>query len=253
MQQPYPMQPQGYGPPPAPYASPVVAVGDTDRMTVDDVVVRTVGLLALTVLSGALAWVLVPDTFMTAAWIGGALVGLGIGLFISFKRITSPPLFLAYAVAEGVFVGLFSKFYEQRYPGIVLEAAIGTLAIFTVMTMLYHFGVIRNSPRFARGVISAMIGLFAIIMVNFGLSLFGVQTGIRGDSNGGGGTLAIVFSLVVIVVASLTFILDFDLIEKSVAAGAPKAMAWTCAFGLLVGLIWVYIEVVRLLGYLRGR
>lgn len=247
------MSTQGYEQPPAPYASPVVATSDTDRMTIDDVVVRTVGLLALTALSGAAAWVLVPPSLTGPVWIAGALLGLAIGLIITFARISSPPLFLLYAVAEGVFLGMFSKVYESRYGGIVLQAAIGTLVIFLVMSALYRFGVIRNSPRFARGVTAAMIGIFTIILINLGLSLFGVHTGLRGDGQGGGSWFAILFSLAVIVVASLTFILDFDLIEKSVAAGAPRSMAWTCAFGLLVGLIWVYIEVVRLLGYLRGR
>lgn len=215
-------------------------------MTIDDVVVRTVGLLALTALSGALAWVLVPPALTGPVWIAGALVGLAIGLVITFARISSPPLFLLYAVAEGVFLGMFSKVYESRYGGIVLQAAIGTLVIFLVMSALYRSGAIRNSPRFSRGVTAAMIGIFTIVLINLGLSLFGVHTPLRDGS-----LFSILFSVAVIVVASLTFILDFDLIEKSVAAGAPKSMAWTCAFGLLVGLIWVYIEVVRLLGYLR--
>jgi uncharacterized YccA/Bax inhibitor family protein len=232
----------------------VEAVGGTDRMTVDDVVVRTVGLLLVTVISAAVAWNAVPDQWLGAVWIGAAMVGLVIGLVISFARLTNPALILAYAVVEGVFVGLFSKVFEDRYHGIVLQAAIGTLGVFTVMTLLYRFRVIRNTPRFQRGVLGAMGGIFILILVNWLLNVFGgPNLGLRGDAAGGGTPLAIIFSLVVIVVASLTFILDFDLIEQSVRAGAPKSTAWTCAFGLLVGLIWVYLEIVRLLGYLRGR
>jgi uncharacterized YccA/Bax inhibitor family protein len=231
------------------YPPPVVDLTGSDRMTVDDVVVRTMGLLAVTVLSGGLAWALIRDpALMRGVWIGAAVVGLVIGLIISFRRITNPGLIVAYAAVEGVFVGLFSKVFETFYPGIVLQAAIGTLAIFTIMTALYKFRVIRNSPRFTRGVTAAMIGVFAVILVNWVISLFTHDPGLRG-----GGPFSILFSLVVIVVASLTFILDFDLIEQSVRMGAPKQMAWTCAFGLLVGLIWVYLEVVRLLSYLRGR
>jgi uncharacterized YccA/Bax inhibitor family protein len=253
-----PAQPQTYGPGTSPsssypYPSPVLATADTGRMTIDDVVVRTVALLAVTAISGGVAWSIVPNRLLGPVLIGGALVGVVIGLVISFKRITNPPLILTYAVIEGVFVGLFSKVFESIRPGIILQAVLGTFGIFLVMAMLYKFRVIRNSPRFTRIMIGALTGVFVVIFGNFLLSMFGITTGLRGDGHGNGSTLSIVFSLVVIVVAALTFILDFDLIEQSVAAGAPRSMAWTCAFGLLVGLIWVYLEVLRLLSYLRGR
>lgn len=246
----------GYSPgysTPGGYPSSVVAGPAADRMTIDDVVVRTVGLLALTAFSGAVAWAIIPNSLMGPAAIGAALVGLVLGLVISFKQVTNPALILTYAVIEGVFVGLVSKWFETIYPGIVIQATIGTFGIFFVMTALYKFRVIRATPKFAKGLVAAMIGVFVLILGNWLLSLFGVYTGLRGDAEGNGGALAIVFSLVIIVIASLTFILDFDLIEQSVLYGAPKQMAWACAFGLLVGLIWVYLEVLRLLSYLRGR
>jgi uncharacterized YccA/Bax inhibitor family protein len=246
-----PGQPQGYGAPGSIYPSPVVETAGTGPMTIDDVVVRTVGLVALTAISAGIAWWLVPASLTGPVWIGAAVVGLVIGLIVSFRRITNPPLILAYAVIEGVFVGMFSRVFENVYPGIVLQASIGTFGIFLVMSALYKFRVIRNTPRFSRGVIGAMTGIFVLILANFVLSLFNVHTGLRGNVDGSVSPLAIIFSLVVIVVASLTFILDFDLIEQSVRMGAPRQMAWTCAFGLLVGLIWVYLEVVRLLGYMR--
>ena len=230
------------------YSSPVVPVGGIDRMTIDDVVVRTVTLLAVTGISAFLAVYLVPARLVGPAWIGSAMIGLVLGLIISFKRVTNPPLILAYAVVEGVFIGLVSEFFESRYPGIVVQAAAGTFGIFLIMTALYKFRVIRATPKFARGLMAAVFGIIGVIAVNWVLSLFGINTGLR-DGSG----LAIVFSIVVIVIASLTFILDFDLIEQSVQQGAPRQMAWTCAFGLLVGLIWVYLEVLRLLSYLRGK
>jgi uncharacterized YccA/Bax inhibitor family protein len=229
------------------YSSPVVTAGN-DRLTIDDVVIRTVGLLALTGISGFLAVFLIPQSLAGPAFIGAALIGLVLGLIISFKRITSPPLILTYAVVEGVFVGMVSKFFETAYSGIVVQAVAGTFGIFLIMTALYKFRVIRATPKFARGLMAAVFGVFGIILVNWVLSMFGINTGLR-DGSG----LAIGFSIVVIVIASLTFILDFDLIEQSIQQGAPKRMAWTCAFGLLVGLIWVYLEVLRLLSYLRGR
>lgn len=229
------------------YYSPVVAA-TTDRMTIDDVVVRTVGLLALTAISAFAAVYLIPPDLARPAWIGAAMIGLVLGLIISFKQITNPPLILAYAVVEGVFLGMVSAFFEVAYPGIVIQAAAATFGIFLIMTALYRFRVIRATPKFARGLMAAVFGVLGIVLVNFVLSLFGVNTHLRDGS-----IWSIVFSLVVIVIASLTFILDFDLIERSVAQGAPRKLAWTCAFGLLVGLIWVYIEVLRLLSYLRGR
>jgi uncharacterized YccA/Bax inhibitor family protein len=234
------------------YTSPVIQQA-ADRMTIDDVVVRTVGLLALVGLSGAAAWVLVPDNLLGIGIMAGAMVGLVIGLIISFARITNPALIFVYAIAQGAAVGLVSKVYESAYGGIVLQAIVGTFGVFLAMAALYKFKVIRATPRFTKGVIGAMFGIFAVILVNWILSIFGVNTGLRGDNQGNGTWIAIAFSLVVIVVAALTFILDFDQIEKGVRAGLPREVSWTCAFGLLVGLIWVYLEVLRLIGYLRER
>jgi uncharacterized YccA/Bax inhibitor family protein len=238
--------PVGYGTA-SDYTSPVVAPAETDRMTIDDVVVRTVGLLALTGISGALAWVIVPDSVAPAAWIGAAVVGLILGLVIAFKQITNPLLIGSYAVIEGVFVGLVSRAYENAFEGIVVQAVIGSFGIFFIMAMLYKSRVIRATPRFIKWVTGALIGVVAIIVVNWIVSLFGVNLGLRDGS-----PLAIGFSLVVIAVAALTFILDFHMVEEGVRQGLPERYAWLSAFGILVGLIWLYLEILRLLSYLRG-
>jgi uncharacterized YccA/Bax inhibitor family protein len=251
----YAPAPSGYSSTPT-YQSPV-STGVSDRMTIDDVVVRTVALLGVTGIAAAFAWILVPDAIRLQVWIGAALIGLVLGLIISFKRITNPPLLFTYAVVEGVFVGVVSRYYEEFASGIVVQAAIGTFGIFLAMAALYKFRVIRSSPKFARVLTAAVIGVLAVSLVSFFLNVFNVTSGSSGlygrEADGTGTMWSIGFSLVVIVIASLTFILDFDLIEQSVAQGAPKEVAWTCAFGLLVGLIWVYLEVLRLLSYLRGR
>jgi len=136
----------------------------------------------------------------------------------------------------------------------VVQAAVGTFGIFIIMAALYKFKVIRNTPKFAKILGAAVIGVIAVSLVSFLLSVTNVTDGVYSRTADGKGTmLSIGFSLVVVVIASLTFIQDFDLIERSVAQGAPRQVAWTCAFGLLVGLIWVYLEVLRLLSYLRGR
>jgi uncharacterized YccA/Bax inhibitor family protein len=253
--------PTGYGYPGQPSTgyTDVISPAATDRMTIDDVVVRTVGLLLLTGLSGAAAWYafsegLVAPGLVKPVFYGSMIIGLILGLVISIGRIINPFLIGAYAVVEGVFVGLISMAFESVWSGIVLQAAIGTFGIFLVMTALYKFRVIRATPRFTRGLIAAVTGILVIYVINFVLyAFFDIASPLRGGAEGKGTWLSIGFSLVVIVIASLTFILDFDLIEDGVRSGAPRKMAWYCAFGLLVGLIWVYLEVLRLLSYLRGR
>ncbi len=240
--EPYPGYPTtGYPTTGYPAAPPVV-----QTMTIDDVVVRTVGLLGLTGIAAALAWAIVPDGSEFAFAFPAAIVGLVLGLVISFARVTNPVVIGAYGLVEGVFVGLFSKALENWYDGIVLQAAAATFGIFFIMAMLYKSKAIRATPRFRRGVIAALVGAFSVMLINMVLALFGVNTHLR-DGSG----IAIVFSLVVIVIGALTFILDFDAIEEGVRYGLPQKYAWTCAFGLLVGLIWVYLEVLRLLSYLR--
>jgi uncharacterized YccA/Bax inhibitor family protein len=245
---PYPSA--GYGAPAQPYPTTAgypSAPPTVRPMTLDDVVVRTVGLLALTGVAGALAWVLVPDEIVAVPLFGAMLVGLVLGLVISFAGVTNPLVIGGYAVVEGVFVGLLSKLFEAWYPGIAVQAAVGTFGVFFLMAMLYKARVIRATPKFTRGVIAATLGIFALLMVNLVLSLFGIVTPIRQ-----GGPLGIIISLVIIVVAALNFILDFAMVEEGVRYGMPQKYAWACSFGILVGLIWLYIEMLRLLSYLRG-
>jgi uncharacterized YccA/Bax inhibitor family protein len=239
--------PAGYGEP-YPTTTYPAAPPTVRPMTIDDVVVRTVGLLGLTGITAAIAWAIVPDGSEYGFAFAAAMVGLVLGLVISFARITNPLVIGAYAVVEGVFVGLISKAMQNAYEGIVLQAAAATFGIFLIMAMLYKMQVIRATPRFVKGMIAAIIGVFSVIMINLVLSLFGINTHLR-DGSG----LAIVFSLVVIVIAALSFVLNFAEIEQGVRYGLPQRYAWTCAFGLLVGLIWVYLEVLRLLSYLQGR
>jgi uncharacterized YccA/Bax inhibitor family protein len=234
--QPYPTA-EGY-----PAAPPTV-----QPMTVDDVVVKTVTLLAILGASAAAAWVLVPDALLVPAWIGAAVVGLVVGLIISFSRMANPALVVAYAVIEGVFVGLASKVFETLYSGIVLQAVVASFGVFFLMAMLYKARVIRATPRFVRGVIAAMIGILAVILINWVLAIFGVNTGLRDGS-----PLAIGFSLVVIVVAALSFILSFHEVEEGVRMGLPQRYSWMAAFGILVSLIWLYLEILRLLSYFQG-
>jgi uncharacterized YccA/Bax inhibitor family protein len=237
----------GYGQPYPTAAGYPAAPPAVQPMTVDDVVVKTVTLLGITGVSAAAAWVLVPDALLGPAWIGAAVVGLVLGLIISFSRMANPALVIAYAVVEGAFVGLISKFFESLYDGIVLQAVTATFGVFFVMAMLYKARVIRATPKFVKGMIAVMAGLFAVMLINFVLAMFGVNTGLRDGS-----PLAIGFSIVCIVVASLSFILSFNEVEEGVRMGLPQRYSWTAAFGILVSLIWLYIEMLRLLSYFQG-
>jgi uncharacterized YccA/Bax inhibitor family protein len=232
--------------------SPVQATRER-MMSLDDVVVRTIGLLVLTGVAGAISWVTLPEgPAGTLALAGSAIVGLVLGLVIAFKQVTNPFLIGAYAVVEGVLLGVLSRYYESAYNGIVIQAVVGTFGVFFGMAALYKFRVLRATPKFARFVIGALIGVIALMLVNWLLAaFFHINLGLRANPEGKVGALPIIFSLVIIAVGALTFILDFDLIEKGVRYGLPERYAWYCAFGLLVGLIFLYVEILRLLGNLR--
>jgi uncharacterized YccA/Bax inhibitor family protein len=239
----------GYGQPYPTAAGYPAAPPAVQPMTIDDVVVKTVMLLGITGVSAVAAWNLIPDSLLGPAWIGSAVAGFILGMIISFSRIANPPLVIAYAVIEGALVGLVSKFFENimGYENIVLQAVVATFGVFFLMAVLYRAKVIRATPKFVRGMIAVMGGLFIVMAINFVLYLFGVHTGLRDN-----GAIGIIFSIVCIVVAALSFILDFDQIERGVRMGLPQRYSWTAAFGILVGLIWLYLEILRLLSYLQG-
>jgi uncharacterized YccA/Bax inhibitor family protein len=221
-------------------------------MTIDDVVVRTVAMLGVVGITAALAWVLIGESPLSLpALFGAAIVGLVLGLVISFARVTNPAIILTYAAVQGVFVGLISKIYEDLYAGIVIQALAATFGIFFGMAAMYKFKVIRATPTFVKWVMGALIGVMVLMAANFLLAIFGAGGG-EGLGLRSGGPIAIGFSLVCIGVAALTFILDFKAIEDGVNEGAERKYAWYASFGIVVGLIWLYLEILRLIGYLRG-
>ena len=172
-----------------------------------------------------------------------------LGFVISFSRMANPALVVTYAVIEGVFVGMVSKFFASiaGYNGIILQAVVATFGVFFLMAILYKARVIRATPKFTRGLIAVMGGLFAIMLINLVLSLFGFNTGLRDN-----GPLGYIFSIVCIVVASLSFILSFNEVEEGVRMGLPQRYSWVAAFGILVSLVWLYLEILRLLSFLQG-
>jgi uncharacterized YccA/Bax inhibitor family protein len=183
---------------------------------------------------------------VTGAMIAGMLVGLVLALIITFKQMASAPMTLAYAAAEGVFLGAISGVFELLYPGIALQAILGTGAVFTVMLVVYKTGAVKVTPRLRKWIIGALGGALILMLANLVLGLFGVNMGLRD-----GGPLAIIFSLVVIGIAAFSFLLDFDMADSMIREGVPAKFAWYVAFGLLVPVVWLYMEILRLLSYFR--
>lgn len=214
-------------------------------MTLDDVVVKTAACLGVLGVTAAVAWVF----DLGALGLIGALVGFVLALVISFRQSTNPALILTYAAAEGLFLGGISRLFNDRWPGIVIQAVIGTGAVFGGMLVVYKTGAIRVTPKFTRWLLGALIGVVVLMLVNLVVSLFGGGGDGLGLRNGSG--LAIAFSIVCIGIAALTFLLDFDMVDKAIRQGAPERFAWFAAFGLIVGLVWLYLEILRLLSYFR--
>jgi uncharacterized YccA/Bax inhibitor family protein len=227
------------------YYGPTATSRDTGRMTIEDVTIRTGILLAVLMATAAMTWFLDLEALAFPA----ALVGLGLGLFISLKQSTNPVPIIAYAAVEGVFLGGISKVFNEAYDGIVIQAVMGTLAVAGVMLFLYRSGKIRVTPQFTKMVIAATAGYMVLILVNLVVSFF--HSGGLGLFDGG--LLSMGIALFAIGLASLNLVLDFDFIQKGAAQGLPERYGWLAAFGLVVTLVWLYIEILRMLSYLRQR
>src|SRR6478735_8518134 len=225
------------------YDAPSATTADTKRLTYDDVIMKTGGLLALLVVVGAATWTLAP-----AIWPIGAIAGLVLGLVNAFKRNPSPLLITLYTVAQGVFLGGISAYYESFYQGVVPSAVVATVATFAAALFLFRSGKVRVTPKFTRWLLIAMVGYLAFSLVNVVLLMFGALDGwgLRG------GTLGIVISLVAVGLAAASLIVDFDSIKRGVEGGVPAKFAWSAAFGLLVTLIWLYLEFLRLFAILQS-
>ena len=182
--------------------------------------------------------------------IGGALGGFVVALVTVFKKTWAPLSAPVYALLEGLFLGGISAVFERSYPGIAVQAISLTFAVMFVMLLAYKFGVIRATRGFKLGVIAATGGIALVYVVNMVMSLFfHTNMAFLYSST----PLGIGISLVIVVIAALNLIIDFDMIETAARMGAPKYMEWYGAFGLMVTLVWLYLEILRLLGKARNR
>jgi uncharacterized YccA/Bax inhibitor family protein len=215
-------------------------------MTVEDVVAKTGFLFTILVVFGALAW---RANLGMGAVLLGFLSGFVLAMIISFSKNIKPGVVVTYAGVEGLALGTLSSYYEAFYPGIVSQAVIGTIAAFAGVLVMYRNGTLRATPQFTRAIIGAAIGYFILGLISLIASFFGVGQGYGFYGVSGVGLLLAVAG---VGLASLFLVLDFDQIEKGVAAGVPEKESWRASFGLMVTVVWLYLEVLRLISILRN-
>ncbi|TDO45930.1 putative YccA/Bax inhibitor family protein [Kribbella sp. VKM Ac-2527] len=239
----------GYGGPGTPPQQYQGAPAGARPMTMDDVIVRTAATLGVVVAVAAIAWNTIPTDLVTPAFLGGALLAFVLGLVLSFSRKVNPALVMVYAAAEGVFLGIGSKFIASYVgdSGIIVQAILATMVTAGLTLATYKYFAIKVTPRFTKMVILATMGFAGVILINFIASLFGFNSGI-----GGFGAMGLLFAAIGAGLAVFNLILDFDMIEQGVRHGAPQNEAWRAAFGLTVTLVWLYWNLLRILAILRG-
>ena len=237
----------------AQYGAPAATNVDRGRMTYDDVIMRTAAMFAVILAVGAVSWVMATSSSTAPIgfllMIGGAIGALVLGLVNSFKKVPSPALILAYSACEGAMLGAFSGVMEARFPGIVIQAVLASVAVFAVMLGAYKIGGFRVSGKAQRILLLAMGGYFVFCLLNFGVMLFsnaGGPFGLR-SMEIAGIPIGIIIGLLAVVMAAFSLTMDFESIQRGVEAGLPTRYAWAGAFGLVVTLVWLYVEILRIL------
>jgi uncharacterized YccA/Bax inhibitor family protein len=241
-QNPYAQNPHAQGG--VQYGAPPQAPVTTDRMTMDDVVVRSAITLGTVAVGAVLAWALLPVSATSYGLaVGSALVAFVLAMVQSFKRTPSPALILGYAAFEGVFLGVISEMYNSRWSGAPFQAVLGTMAVSGATLLVYKAGWIRVTARYARMGMAIAMAFLVVMAVNLLLVAFGVAEhgGLRSF-----GPLGALVGIVAILLGAFFLTLDFKQIEDGIAYGAPRSESWLAAFGLTVTLVWIYLEMLRL-------
>ena len=230
----------------------VRAAAGEPAMTLQGTATKSLLLIILTVFSASFTWNAVAagnTAILLPATLVGGIGGFIVAMITVFKPKLSPYTGPIYAVLEGLLLGGISSLYNQRFQGLPLQAVALTFGVFIAFLIVYRMGLIRATERFRLGVVAATGGIAVMYLLSFVLGFFGVRMSFLHDSS----PLSIGISLVIVAVAALNLVLDFDFIERGVEQGAPKFMEWYGAFGLLVTLVWLYLEILRLLSKLQGR
>jgi uncharacterized YccA/Bax inhibitor family protein len=230
------------------YNQPAAGPAETGRMTFDDVIIKTAACLGVLV-AGAAVTLFVGMSLASLLMIVGALGGFVLARVNTFKKQPSPALILAYAGLEGLFLGGLTRVLDTMYPGVGLQAVIGTLSVFAVTLLLFKSGKVRATPKAMKFFMIALVGYALFSVVNLVMMVTGLTTepfGLRS------GIIGVVIGVLAIGLAAFSLVMDFTSIEEGVRNGAPERFSWTAAFGLTVTLVWLYVEIIRLLAILRG-
>ena len=249
------------------YAAPAAGANETGRMTYEDTVAKTAALFGIMLVVGAISWFFtLGGTFAPEQATGynlipaivGAVGTLVISLVYAFRRTSMPGagLAVAYAVAEGLFVGGISAFFEVLFPGIVFQAALASIAVIATTLALFANGKIRASAKMTKIVLIAMIGYAVFSLLNVGLMMFGVLPegmafGLR-SMEIAGIPLGLILGVVVVLMGAYMLVLDFDAVQRGVRNGAPAKLAWTAAYGIMATVVFIYIEILRMIAILRS-
>ncbi|MCE4027775.1 MULTISPECIES: Bax inhibitor-1/YccA family protein [unclassified Microbacterium] len=258
------------------YTAPSAGAIETDRMTVEDTVWKTAGLFGILLVFAVVGWFFtlggaaVPDTtdpYVKAAamskialwpWLVGALGGFVLAMIVSFtsRKKVRPALIFAYAAFEGLFVGGISAFFEVMWPGIVLQASLATVAVVAVTLALFASGKVRASKKMTKIVMIAMLGYLVFSLLNVGLMLFKVlpQDMMFGlySAKIAGIPLGLIIGVLVVFLAAYSLVMDFDQIQQGVRNGAPRVYGWLGGFGIMVTVVWLYVEILRMIAIARG-
>lgn len=220
------------------------------RMTISGTMTKMGFMLLLLLAAAVYSWGAIDRNQNLSAFIfGGAFTGFALAVVIVIKKEWAQYLAPAYALAEGIFLGTISALYSSLYDGIVLQAVGLTIGTAIAMLILYRFRIIRATEKFKAVVFTATAGIAIFYLIAIVLRMFNINMPYLHDSS----TIGVILSLVIVAVAALNLILDFDLVETGAASGAPKYFEWYASFGLLVTLIWLYLEILRLLSKLNRR
>ena len=219
----------------------------TEKMTIEGTVNKTAMSLLLLMATASYTWINPSPGLMIFGFVGGLIMAL----MTIYKKTWAPYTVSGYALLEGLALGGISRIFESQYPGIASQAIFLTFGILAALLIAYKTGFIKPTENFKLGVFAATGGIFVMYLISFVMSFFGSGMSILNPNNAS--MLSIGFSLFVVVIASLNLVLDFDFIEEGAERGAPKYMEWYGAFGLLVTLIWLYLEILRLLAKLYSR
>src|SRR6478735_9968394 len=250
------------------FAAPTAGAVETGRMTVEDTVLKTLGLFVV-LLVGAVAgwiWTMAPVSVQNpnpsiAPWLIGALGGFVLAMVVAFtsRKKVRPALIFGYAAFEGLFVGGISAYFEFLWPGIVVQATVATVAVVGVTLALFASGKVRATKRATKVFMIAMVGYLVFALINVVMMMFGAFSG--PDSAGPFGIysvkvfgipLGLIIGVLVVIMAAYSLVLDFDSIQQGVRNGAPRQFGWLGGFGIMVTVVWLYIEILRIIAILRG-